>query len=350
MKKLSVALAAIIVVAMGAHAGDTVTSVNVVGYMTASVAGDATEGKYSLVAVPMTKLPVARGVVSGNTATTITDADASWTANAFAVGGTAQNEPGISTYYVEITSGGAGSFEGRHFYIASNTSDTLTLAADPGDLNATDLNGASYKIIAANRVRDVFGEPPDDVALTGGSSSANADSIQLLNPTGWGSPIFYRNAGMGGVQDHWVQDGADADNLVIDRDEGVIVYRLAGGDSVDLTVMGEVSANVQAIPVVPGFSLVNGMSAAGEAIGSTTLTNVLQGGSSSANADTIQAWTGTGWSSPVFYRNDGMGGVQNHWVQDGVDVDQTFILEPTQAYIVIKGGATAGVWARQSPL
>ncbi len=344
-KAAAIAICATVAMATSLLA-DTVTSVNVVGYYNITIAGDAVDAKYSLISVPMTKLPLTRGLVSGNTALTITDGTAAWGVDDLAVGGGFSTEPGVSTYVIEITSG---AFEGRHFYIASNTSDTITLAADPGDVSDSDLVGAGYKIVSALRIRDIFGEPPN-VVLQGGSSSANADSIQFLDPSGWSSPIFYRDAGLGGVKDHWVQDGVDADNAVVDRDEGLIVYRLGGGSNVTVSVAGEVSGNVQAVPVVPGFSLVNGMSAAGEAIGDTTLTNALQAGSSTANADTIQSWTGSGWSSPVFYRDSGLGGVKFHWVQDGADVDNTFILEPGNAYIVIKQGASTQVWDRQSPL
>ena len=346
MKK-SVAIAMCATAAMASSLlADTVTSVNVVGYYNVTIGGDPSVGKYSLVALPMTKLPVTRGTISANTATTLTDSSATWSTDEFSVGGAAANELGVSTYFVEVTTG---AFEGRHFYIAGNSSDTLTLVDDPGDLDTDDLLGATYKIIAANRVRDIYGEPPN-VSLLGGSSTANADSFRFLNADNWDSAIFYRDSGLGGIKDHWLKDGEIADDVVIDRDEGMIVYRVPGNGDATLSVSGEVSGTIQSVPVSLGFSLVNGMSAAGEAIGNTTLTNVLQGGSSTANADTIRGWDGDNWASAVFFRNSGLGGILNHWVQDGMNVDDTFILEPGQAYLITKQSGGTELWDRQSPL
>jgi hypothetical protein len=349
MKKLWVA-AVTTAMFLGAQAYGEVKSVNVVGVMGLEITGHPDNHTYTLLAAPMTKLPVARGLIAGNTADTITVESSSWAANRFAVGGDAADEPGDSTYYVEITSG---AFEGRHFYIASNDSDTLTLAAEMDDVSPGDLAGVGYKIIPANRVRDIFGEPGGGAVLTGASGPASADTISLMFPSGWSDPIFYQVGGFPiGNRENWVQSAGIANDLVIDRDIGVLVLRRAGGESVQLSLTGEVSANAQATVVTPGFLLIGGMSAAGTAIGETTLDEVLEGGSGPAVADNLYKWMGaTGWSDPVFFQVGGFPiANRDKWIQGGVDVSATFMIEPGTAYLVRRRGDESGVWERKSPL
>jgi len=76
----------------------------------------------------------------------------------------------------------------------------------------------------------------------------------------------------------------------------------------------------------------------------------MAGGSSATTADVIYEWTGTGWSAPVYYRNSGLGLPMNTWVQSGVNVASTFMINAGKAYMVRKAGVSAGAWNRESPL
>ncbi len=348
MKKLWLA-SAITAMFLGTQAyGDTVTSVNVVGYINLTVYGGAAD-TYTLIAAPMTKIPVAQGTISGNTTTAITASGVNWAANTFAVGGTAAGELGRSTYYVEVTSG---PFEGRHFYIASNDATTLTLAAAMADVNAGDLAGAKFKIIPANRIRDIFGEPGSP-ALLGANTLEFADQIMFMN-NAWSDPVFYKSGGTPIAQRyHWIQGTNIADNLTVDRDIGVLVLRRAGGSNVELTVVGEVSPNAQAAVVVPGWSLAGGMSAVDVPIGQMTaaLTNVLVGANTVQDADLIYSWGGTAWEDPVFYKTGGTPIAQRYnWIQGTNIVNETFVIRAGGAYLFKKRGVVSSVWERESPL
>jgi len=331
---------------------DTVTSVNVVGYVNLTVYGGSND-TYTLIAAPMTKVPVARGTITANTTTTITDADALWIPNTFAAGTTnLAVQPGASTYYVEVTSG---ALEGRHFYISGNSATTLTLnyvPVDPPEFTADELVGATYKIIPANRIRDIFGEPGSLPALLGGSGPTTADNIRLMGAGGWGAAIYYRNSGRETPQNSWILGTSAANDVVIDRDLGMLVLRRAGQEGVDLTVVGEVSANTQTVVVQPGFALLGGMSAVSVSIGASGLVDVLLGGSSTGNADLLYAWDNAknAWGLPVYYRNAGRETPQNTWIQGTSDVANTFMIEPGRAYLVKRGGTENKVWGRQSPL
>jgi hypothetical protein len=357
MKKLWVA-AITMAMFLGIQAYGEVQSVNVVGVMTLEVPAGESD-TISFLSVPMTKLPVARGTIAGNGDDTITADNVTWAENIFAVGGDAggaNDEAGVSTYYVEITSG---LFEGRHFYIAGNDSDTLTLAAEMGDVAPGELAGAGYKIISANRIRDIFGEPgTDDVKVLGAASSADADQIRVWDTVAgtWSSPIFYKDSGRGDV-DLYV-GVEDADNYVIDRDLGVLVRTKGVPDRTPIvwSVTGEVSGNQQAIVIESGAALLGGMVAVDTPIKDAGLNPpVLKGGSSSAEADTIFYWDADrpgspGWSAPVFYKDSGRGDV-DVWVSGGEIVDDTFILKAGKAYFFRVGPDSDGnLWSRTSPL
>jgi len=351
MKKFTAAVCMMALLGSFAVA-DTVTSVNVVGVFNVTVAA-GTENALTFVGVPMTKLPVARGQVLSNTDSTITANGVTWAVNAFAPGGGAAAENGTSTCYVEITSG---LFEGRHFYIASNDANTLTLAATT-DLAIGDLDGQKFKITPANRIRDIFGEPGSaDIKLLGGSGSADADLVRVWdNAQGkWSNPIFYQNAGRTPAN-NWLQDGAIVADLVIDRDIGALVETKGGASRSDipLQVLGEVSGNDQKVVLEQGAALLGGMVAVDTPIKDAGLEPpVLDGGAGSADSDTIFFWDAANgkWSDPIFYQSEGRTPA-NAWLQSGVNVDDTFILKAGQAYFFKFAASTDGnQWLRTSPL
>lgn len=332
----------------GIAVADTVTSVNVVGYYNLTAGGDPSELTYTLLAVPMTRMPVDRGLVTANTDISVTVSGAGWTASQFAPPADWQsgNEAQEETFAIEITSG---AFEGRYYYIADNTADTLTLAASDADLGtgSNPLAGAAYKIVPAIRVQDVFGVPGGTIALQGGASAAAGDNILLWIGNNWSAPIFYKNGGLG-LKLHWLQGTTAVDDMPLDRDDGMMVKRLAGNGDATLTVAGEVSGNLQSVVIDSGYTLQNGMVAVDTAIGDSGLESVIQGGASAAAADTILAWvpeTGN-WSAPVFYKNAGLGGTG--WRQGTTDVSSTFILKAGQSYLFKV--QTPVDWTRVSPI
>jgi len=354
MKKAVVGslITALLAAGVAVAATTNVVSVNVVGFQKLDVAGGAS-ATYTLISVPMTKIPAVRGTITANTSNTISDSTMNWTPGEFAKGVTGKETFGASTFFVEITSSNA-PLAGRHFYISNNDATTLTVIGNIGIANNA-LNTYSYKVVAANRVRDIFGETNAPVLASGGSFNA-ADNAFLWTPgIGWSSPIYFQNnTGFPtSNRNKWIQGSTVANDLAIDRDEGILVKRIAGAATTNLTVAGEVSGNLQAV-VIDGaaYSLIGGMSVVDETIGSTTLTNVMQSGGSFNAADNLFAWTpGVGWSSPVYRQNNtGFPTTnRNKWIQGSTVVDNTFILRAGQGYLILKRGA-GGEWDRSSPL
>lgn len=352
MKKAVVGslITALLAAGVAVAATTNVVSVNVVGFQKLDISGGAS-ATYTLISVPMTKIPVVRGTITGNGANTISDSTMNWTPGEFATNVSGKETFGKSTFFVEITSSNA-PLAGRHFYIANNDATTLTLVDNLG-ISDNALNTYSYKIVAANRVRDIFGETNAPV-LFGSGLLTTADNILLWTPgIGWSTPIFFKNSGTPSTQrNHWIQSGLITDDMVIDRDEGIMVKRVAGLTQTNLTIAGEVSANVQAI-VLEGsaYSMIGGMSVVDQTIGQSGLTNVLAGGSLLTTSDNLLTWApGIGWSAPVFYKNSGTPSTQRfHWIQSGAIVDDSLILKSGQGYLILKRSAP-GEWDRESPL
>lgn len=329
---------AALLLAGGMAQAQQVLSQNVVGYYNITV----NQG-LNLVAFPFQKIPAAQGIVTANDATTITMDGAGWAADFGYV------ETGESTFYVEIKSG---VFEGRHMYIDTHTADTLTIAGGlPADIGAGELAGEAFKIVAANRVRDLLGEPGDPVML-GAGGAADADNVLTWNGTGWDAPIYYKTSGFPPDNvDNWNRGSDIVNDLVIDRDEAVFV-RSRGADAITLTVVGEVSGNNQQIVLSQGLNLVGGLSVVNEVIGESTLTQTLAGGSGAADADNILPWMGTGWETPIYYKTSGFPPDNvNKWNQGSTVVDDTFAFSPSHGYFMrVRGAAPLGTWVRTSPL
>ncbi len=318
---------------------DEVYSRNVVGYHNITI-----EPGLNLVAFPFQKIPADTGVITANDDNTITVAGASWAADF------GYNEPGESTFYIEIASDphDLGDIEGRHFYIEAVDGDTLTIA--DGGLIEDSLVDAPYKIVAANRVRDLFGEPGEP-ALAGAVGAAAADNILLWTGNAWSPAIYYKTGGFPPTNvDQWNQGANIVNDMVIDRDQAVFVRRQQVSDAT-LTVVGEVSQNAQRIILSSGLNLVGGLSVVDEIIGDSLLTETLSGGIGAATADTILPWGGTAWEQAIYYKNAGFPPANvDEWNQGATVVSDTFAFSPVKGYFIRVVDEPLGPWTRLSPL
>jgi hypothetical protein len=339
---------------VGSAVADTVTSVNVVGVFNIEVPANTRQ----ITAIPMHKLPAVRGVITANDTTTITDTNASWNADQFAWGVAGQEATGSSYFYVEVTGPEDAALLGRHFYIDSNTATKLTIRNGISD-PVPDLTGASYKIVAANRVRDIFGEPGAPI-LQGGTSPAdgNADKVRFWATVadGWDQLIYYNNDASDTVRNgHWIKGGQIADSGLIDRDESFLVTRNASTKAT-ITALGEVSANAQTIVVGAGDrAFLGGMVAVDQAIAASGLKDAdgFAGGNSVASptAVKVRKWDSAadGWDSAVYYNTDASDTVRNgHWIKDGQIVDETYELKAGEGYLLSSPNTLE--WERPSPL
>lgn len=345
MKKVLVGVLAGCLVAGAAMAAtNEVYSANVVGYFTVDINGNA----WNLLAVPMTKIPAYRGRITAADATTITDDDASFGPLWEGVTGVESN--GASTFYIEIAdTNAAAHIEGRHMYIQTNDATSVTIKDGvPADITPAELVGLSYKIIAANRVRDVFGGAGNGDCVIAGGAAGDADQLVFWGGATWDAAVYYKTSGAPSSRwNNWVQGSTIVNDQVIDRDEAFFVKRGAVNDT-NIVVTGEVSKNSQNVVFAPGFNLVGGGFVVDENIGDTTLDTVVTGGAA-GDADQVITWGGATWNPVVYYKTSGAPSSRwNKWVQGSTVVDDSFPINASQGFF-IKAGSTF-TWPRQSPL
>ena len=357
--KLKVVVSTLVAAACmaGSAMAADVSSVNVVGYFKLDVPG----ARRQIMALPMTKIPDIRGVITANNSTTITVGESlvpgryNWEA-------TGVDAAGASYCFVEVTQSNS-PFVGRHFYITNNTASILTLKDALTDINAGDLVNCGYKITSAYRIRDVFGAPGSPV-LDGGNSSSdtNADLITFWSPTSgggagaWVSSVYYNKTANPTLGSHWVRGTTVVDNSPIDRDEGFLVTRR--GAATNLTVAGEVSGNSQKVVAGAGQRIfAGGMTVVDTTFATSGLTNSpgFQGGTSSSdtNATLITMWLpesggGAGaWTTSVYFNKTANPTLGGHFVRGTTVVDTNVIAAGTGYLIKNPGGLQ---WLRVSPL
>lgn len=359
--KLKVVVSALVAAACmaGSAMAADVSSVNVVGYFKLTVAGP----RRQIMALPMTKIPDIRGVITANSSTTITVGE-SLVPGRYNWGASGVDAAGASYCFVEVTQSNS-PFVGRHFYITNNTASVLTLKDALTDINPVDLVSCGYKIVSSYRVRDVFGAPGTPALQGGGSSSdPTADLVTLWNPAAgggvgsWDSPVYYQvNGSVTTLNNHWVRLGASADDRAIDRDEAFLVTRR--GATTNLTIAGEVSGNAQDVVAGVGQRMfLGGMTVVDVTLANSGLASAPgfhSGGSSSdTNATLITKWNpeaggGVGsWDSPIYYQvNGSVTTLNNHWVRLGVNAD-TNTLRAGEGYLIKNPNGLQ--WFRISPL
>lgn len=335
-------------------------ALNVAGCFKLPVPGNLRQ----LMALPLTKFPVYRGVISDSDATTITDTSASWTAGQYAWGVTGEEPTGASFFFIEVTQSNS-PYVGFHFYITNNTATTLTIKDGlPTNIAASAFAACGYKIIPAYRIRDVFGEPGNP-RLQGGSSitDTNADLLTFWDPTtgaawAWETPIHYHTNDVPlDLIGHWVQNNLNVDDRPIDRDEGFLLTRRCPV-ATNLVITGDVSPNAQAIEAWPGKRMFSGgMTVVNVMLKDSGLTNASgfhSGyGSSDTNATVIYGWNpGTGigegaWDSPIYFNNTASSVLAGHWVRLSSIADSNY-LNTGKAYLMINPHGLD--WKRPSPL
>jgi uncharacterized protein (TIGR02597 family) len=199
---------------VGLAFAQTVTT-NPVGFISTNVAG----GHNAALSFPLDNLPAFTAAATAVTATTIQTTNAGWTANQF-------GPPSSNPFVVRMLSG---NLKGRHFIIASNTTDTLTISGSPNLTGAA--AGDQYEICKVNTLGSVFGTANANLVQFGPNASTDklktnasqtvADNVLLNNGLGWST---FWNTGS-----QWQQVGqnppANRNNTAILPEKGFLFVR-----------------------------------------------------------------------------------------------------------------------------
>ncbi len=295
-------LLAALVAVSPAPAGET-NYTTPIGFVNLPIAGT---GGTNLTQLNFIGLPLTQGSIEGTmeafAGSTITDSNASWAINQFS--GT------NGAHYIEICSG---SQPGTMEEIISNDTNTVTLAVN---LSGILTNGTSFKIRKHWTLGSVFGVS-NSFGLVGGSGAAQADQIQLFDPTkpGFLSFFYKTNSVPGGIG--WRNTTnlfVDQANFVILPEQGILLKRRAF-QGTNIQIVGEVKEGTSIFPIFQGLNImchpyaVTNFTLAASGLYTGDQTTGLKGGSGAANADLVQLWNGTSYTSYFYKTNSIPGGI-----------------------------------------
>jgi hypothetical protein len=301
-----------------------------------------TSGATSSFGVPLLALPTLTSSASTITSNTIGVTDANWTPNQFVSGGV--------VYFAAIRTGAQA---GRTLLVIGNTSNSLTLDVEDTPLNnpgfAVTPAVDAFEVFQGDTLGSLFGSTADgngflSSGLKGGTSTRNADSVQLFDGTAFITYFFNTTVGT------WVMvnGGSTSRNgLILYPDDGMLLTRR--GPNGNLTILGRVPST-RLLTKVPGGTTnvmairfpVNAM-LGGLNFGAP---GTWLAGSSSSVADTVSLWTGSKWDT--YFKN-----LSNQWIKtsgSGADQSAVVIRAGTSIRIVKKGSATGSAAYLGQPL
>jgi hypothetical protein len=302
--KLGIACLTLIYLGIHSVSSWAQTTVNTVpnGYLTLTIpAGFGTSSSGTVLAFPLQGIANASGqmtgVITGLTASTITNGNAGWTASQLSVPAT--------PYLLQITSGTAA---GRTFLLSTTTNNTsTTVTLDPNDsVKTPDLTALgivvgtdTYQIIPADTISNIFGTPATTGIVGGAGSSTNADLITVFTAN-WVSYYYDTNSS------HWLRaplPHTQGDNIVIRPDSGVIFNRF-GNTALNLVVTGQVPSVARKTLVANnGVTVLSNCWPVDQTLGTSNIQNLpgWVSGSSAATSDTVVLFSPvTGWRTYYF--------------------------------------------------
>lgn len=291
-----------------------------------------TSGARSSFGVPLFDLPIRTGFASTVTSNTIGVTDVNWTPNQFAAAGTA--------YFAAIRTGPQA---GRTLLVVGNTANTLTLDVEDTPLDASGFalsaGTDSIELFQGDTLGSLFGTSANASGILasgvkGGTTTQNADNIQLYEGSGFVTYFFNTTVGA------WVRNGGGTTNrngLILYPDDGMLITRR--GPTGSLTFSGRVPSTRLLTKFSGGTTSVTAIRFPAD----TTLGGLNFGapgtwvtGSSASVADTVSVWSGSSWI--VYYKN-----LSNQWVRsngNGGNQGGLVIRSGTSIRVVKRGSAT----------
>ena len=259
-----------------------------VGYITQPI----TSNGYTYVALGLTRLAVAQGVIGQIGAKSLTDLNQTFA-------------PGTGTnYFIEITSGTA----------IGIMDDITNTAAGPYYTAFTNYysmisSGDTYKVYPHWTPDTAFG-PPAQSGLIGGSTVSVADNVVVLNPnTQQQTPYWYKNTGSAASQG-WKVGAAVAGTNVLYIDQGLLVLHRTS-TLPNWVLVGGVKLGPTISPINTNYTAAANVYAGGSTFNTSGLytTNPLtgvNGGSTVSVADNVLVLNpNTQQQTPYWYKNTG---------------------------------------------
>jgi len=315
------------------------------GFITLLIAGSngGQSRAFSFLGISMVNPVSYQGTITSVGNYSVTDANATWSANEF--NGT------NGEFFIEITSG---PYAGLMADILATDAAGETLTTDD-DLSSLLTGGELYRIRKHRTLGDVFGEN-NESGLNGGSSISEADEVSVLNPvTQTFLTYYFKTGGFGGTGWRSATDAVtDASGTTLYPDQGVLIVRKVSGD-ISLILTGTVKTGPTIVPVGANINMLANIYPAGTLtvansglyVGNDSLG--LAGGETASSADEVRIFDGETFQD-LFYKTGGFGGTGWRNSTDAVaDAGNTQIPPGSSIYVIRKYGRPAFNWAIPQP-
>ncbi len=309
------------------------SSVSVSSLPQGMVTLSAPKGATTYLSLPLSNAVVFSGVVGTVSANTITVTN---TATPFRVSFASPGSP----FFVKLLSGAE---KGRLLLITASTTNSLTVNTADDSSQQVSLqtsgfsvaSGDAFEIFAGDTLASVFGSDTSQnpLALTGASSFASADWINVFSPASASWMTYYFNTSY----NYWVLEGttANANDTVLYPYRGLSITRHSSSEpNTSLILTGRV-AEVPVITKTTGNnSTVYGST--GYAV-NMTLSQLNFGsnwtrGNNTATADVVSLWNSSTKTFVSYYQ-----GLNSRWLQAGNPiVDQSSVVIPAGSCIGIQ--------------
>jgi uncharacterized protein (TIGR02597 family) len=328
-----------------------------VGFITLNISGATATGgaAFSFRSLGLTRPVEYQGNAEQVAAATLTDNEATWTANQFSPAGATV---ATATHYLEIVrppnSQTAVPGEGSTYDIVGTDAGTKTITLGQ-NLAPGVASGALFKIRKHWTIGAVFGQN-NEAGLTGGTPD-NADRLLVYNSSTNGYDTYFYQLGGSGTGWRSTADlNTDVSGKVLYPDEGIVLKRSAASN-VAVVLTGAVKTGATSIPVLPGTNVVANVFGAPMTLASS---NLYTGNSATglnpgnlSTADQVLIYNGTGYDIYYFATPsplDPAGGWRNAAVP-GQPTDPATVSIPVGTSVIVKRqGSTGFDWkAPQHP-
>jgi len=328
-----------------------------VGYLTIPIPGTGGGGGSKLQLGNQGLLPSGPALVDDGTGVTfgndvggdfLEDADGAWTGGDYVNGA----EP---SHVLEVTSGAA--LVGTMSFITSTT-DTPAKIYTADDLSSAGA-GAAYRVWETYTMASLFGNPPTADVLGGGADGAEADGVQILDPsTNTYTNFFYKDSGKGtlGWQSSDGSITAPAD-YAIHPNDGLVILRKQDADGA-LTVSGAVKPGQTNVMVVgdatPGVTTLNiianqipvdQLTPGNSGLYTGNAATGLKGGADGAEADSLLVFdAATNSYTTFFYKDAGKGTLGWQSSDGGIAVPADELLPAEGALLIQRKEGASFNW------
>ena len=258
-------------------------------------------GSTNYISLPLSSNAVYTGSVSSVGPNTITVSNTPFTTNLANIG---------SPYFVKFLSG---TEAGRTLLITSNTTNSLTVSTTDNSSQTVNLqtsnfsvsSGDSFEVVPGATLASLFGTNTkgSPLAITGGTSYASADWVNIYNPITGSWQIYFFNTSLS----YWTLEGSsgNANSTVLYPYSGLSITRHSPSEPFPYIVLTGRVPEVQVMVKTTGSNAITYVSTGypvGMTLSQLDLGSNWTKGTSTATADVVSVWNSSTKTFVSYYQ------------------------------------------------